>query len=311
MAFVIMSPACLAGPYGFLSPELKEVWLNTVTEAQPFQVYAYREPVGAFGSLVPLLLALFVAVRRLGRGPIEKRVVWILPATLLAAATALSFYQIRTLPFASAIAIPILGAWIAEVRASSMARTTNPLKRSFPVGAAFLAAGQVTYLLIGLLAVDAIAYASDGRIAPPERPKPPEELVKGLTEAEKNCFDPASGVLLSAVLRGLVLAPLFYGPTVLKLSPHDVVAGPYHRNGKAILETINATRRPPAEAKAIIDARHIDYVAVCAVSLETAIGAHKAPGGLVADLNAGKIPPWLQPVAAPEKTGLRLWRVMR
>ena len=36
----IVSPACLAGPYGFLSPELKKIWLDTVTEAQPFQVFA-------------------------------------------------------------------------------------------------------------------------------------------------------------------------------------------------------------------------------------------------------------------------------
>jgi hypothetical protein len=169
----------------------------------------------------------------------------------------------------------------------------------------------VAYLLVGLLAVDVLAYASDGRIAPPERPKPPEELVKGLTEAERNCFDPTSAALLSAVPRGLVLAPLFYGPTVLKLSPHDVVAGPYHRNGKAILDTIHAMRRSPAEAKVIIDERGVDYVAVCAVSLETATATHKAPEGLVANLNAGKAPPWLQPIAAPEKTGLRLWRVVR
>ena len=100
------------------SPELKEVWLQTVTEAQPFQVYAAREPVGAFGSLMPLLLAVAVAVFHLRPGAGEKRSAWVVPAALLVMATALSFYQIRTLPFASAITIPILGAWIAEMRAS-------------------------------------------------------------------------------------------------------------------------------------------------------------------------------------------------
>jgi hypothetical protein len=47
------------------------------------------------------------------------------------------------------------------------------------------------------------------------------------------------------------------------------------------------------------------------VSVESAIAAHKAPDGLLADLIAGKVPPWLEPVAAPEKTQLRLWRVVR
>jgi hypothetical protein len=309
--FALATPACLGGPYGFLSPELKAVWLDTVTEAQPFQVYAEREPVGAFGSLMPLLVALVVAALHLWRGEGAKRVAWLLPGVLMLMAVTLSFYQIRTLPFASAIAIPILGTWLSELRTGWIARTRNPVKRAFPVAVGFLAANQVTYLLLGLLAVDALAYVSDGRIKPRETPKPPEELVKGLTEAEKNCFDPTSAELFAAVPRGLVMAPLFYGPTVLKLSAHDVVGGPYHRNGQAILDTIHATHEPPAEAKAIIDRRHVDYVAACAVSLESAIAIHKAPNGLVADLLAGRIPAWLAPVAAPEKTSLRLWRVVR
>ncbi len=77
---------------------------------------------------------------------------------------------------------------------------------------------------------------------------------------------------------GLVLAPLFYGSTVLKLSDHSVVAGPYHRNGQAILDTIHAMHRPPATAKAIIDARDVDYVAVCAASQESAMAADKGAG---------------------------------
>ena len=125
--FVLMSPDCLGGPYGFLSPELKKVWLQTVTEAQPFQVYAAREPVGAFGSLMPLCVALAVAVFHLRPGAGEKRSAWAVPAALLVMATALSFYQIRTLPFASAIAIPILGAWLAEIRARSHRENEEPL----------------------------------------------------------------------------------------------------------------------------------------------------------------------------------------
>lgn len=309
--FAVVTPVCLGGPYGFLSPELKEVWLKTVTEAQPIQQYFEREPVGAFASVMPLIVAFVVAVLHLRPGADERRRLWLVPAILLAMATALSFYQIRTLPFASAIAIPILGAWLAEVRARGIANSTNPVKRAFPVALAFLTAAQVTYLLIGIQGLDLLTYLSDGKIAARESAKPPEDLVKGLTEAQKNCFDPASAALFAAVPKGLVMAPLFYGPTVLKLSGHDVVGGPYHRNGKAILDTIHATHDGPAEAKSIIDQRRVDYFAVCAVSLETAIAAHKSPRGMIADLISGNVPAWLQPVAAPEKTGLKLWRVVR
>ncbi len=112
--------------------------------------------------------------------------------------------------------------------------------------------------------------------------KPDPALVKGLTTAEQNCFDPTSAALFAEVPRGLVLSPLFYGSTVLMISDHSVVAGPYHRNGQAILDAINAMQRPPDGAKAIIDARGVDYVAICSVSQESAIAAHKAPDGLLA-----------------------------
>jgi hypothetical protein len=308
-ALLTIPSNCFTGPYGDLSPELKEIWLSTVTEAQPFYVFAAREPVGALGSLGPLLVALAVALNHLRSA--EKRAAWMLPAALLVAAAALSFYQIRTLPFACAIAIPILGVWLAEMRAFGIARFKHPARRAFPVAGAFLLAIPVTYLLVGFQAVDALAYVSDGRIAPAAKVEPPEELVAGLNNAEKNCFDPMSAEVFSEVPRGLVMAPLFYGPTVLKLSAHEVVAGPYHRNGAAILDAIHATHRAPAAAKAIIDARGVDYVAICAVSRESAIAMDKAPDGLLATLLKGQTPAWLAPVDAKEQSGLRLRRVVK
>jgi hypothetical protein len=111
--------------------------------------------------------------------------------------------------------------------------------------------------------------------------------------------------------RGLVLSPLFYGSTVLKLSDHSVVAGPYHRNGQAILDAINAMERPPAEAKAIVDVRGVDYVTICTTSEESAVAAHNAPEGLLADLLAGRAPPWLQPIPPEPGSALRIWRVVK
>jgi hypothetical protein len=113
------------------------------------------------------------------------------------------------------------------------------------------------------------------------------------------------------VPRGLVVAPLFYGSTVLRISGHDVVAGPYHRNGKAILDAIDTMRDAPDAAKAIIDRRGIAYVAICATSQESAITRAQAPDGLLAGLLAGRTPGWLTPVAAKEPTMLKLWRVVR
>jgi hypothetical protein len=225
-------------------------------------------------------------------------------------AVALSFYQVRTLPFASALAVPVAGVWLAEVHARTKTRAGR-MRRLILVAAVFLAVIPYFYLLAAWGGEKALAALSDGRIAPIVQPKPDPALVKGLTPAEQNCFDSGAASLFAEVPRGLVLSPLFYGSTVLMLSDHSVVAGPYHRNGVAILDTIDAMHRPPAEAKAIVEKRGVDYVVVCAVAQESAIAAHKAPGGLLAELQAGRTPDWLEPVPAKQATKLRLWRVVK
>ena len=135
--------------------------------------------------------------------------------------------------------------------------------------------------------------------------------MKGLSVAEQNCFDATSGKLLAEVPRSLVMAPLFYGPSVLLLSSHDVVAGPYHRNGRAILDNIHAMDGSFAEAKAVVDQRKVDYVAICSLSREAAVVKKRAPEGFLASVLGGRSPPWLEPVPATEKTALTLWRVVR
>ena len=90
-----------------------------------------------------------------------------------------------------------------------------------------------------------------------------------------------------------------------------MVGGPYHRNGQAILDTIHATHEP-ARGHGRSSTRATSTMWPSARSrVESAIAINKAPDGLVADLIAGKVPAWLQPVGTPEKTALRLWRVVR
>src|SRR5690606_11489730 len=103
-------------------------------------------------------------------------------------------------------------------------------------------------------------------------------------EGQKNCLDPASAALLGSVAPGRVAAPVFYGPAVLALSAHEVVAGPYHRAGDAILDAISMMRLPPAEARAVLLRRGVDYVAICATSRETGLARRRAPDGLLAAL---------------------------
>jgi hypothetical protein len=304
----LIAPGCFGGPYGFLSPELKDLWLDTVREAQSLPAFAARAPASAIATTGAPIVALVVALRRIRPG---SRVadLWFIPTVLLSAALALSFYQVRTIPFANTIAIPILGAWLAEIAARHGIHRWRPIRPALPLIGAFLLAMPIMHFIAGAAAVQAVSLATGGRIAPMRAVEAPATEVSGLSTTEKNCLGPASAALLAEVPTGLVMAPVFYGPAVLALSSHSVVAGPYHRAGAAILDDIAAMKGPLAGAGAIIRARGVDYVAICATSRESALAKQKAPNGLIAQLLADRAPDWLEQVPSDMETKLRLWRV--
>jgi hypothetical protein len=308
--FLFIAPTCLSGPYGALSLELKTVWLDSVTEAQPILDYAARRPVAAITTLGAPAAALAVALIGVSGGTSRQRMAWAVPLAVLVTAIGLGFYQVRTLPYANVAAIAVLGAWLAQLAArhemSSLAS-----KAAVPVVVGFLLVCPIVHVAVGTAAVEALSRITGGRLAPPETPSAPHAETADLSNAEKECLDPASASLLASVPPGEVLAPVFYGPSVLVLSQHKVVSGPYHRAGRAILDTVHATHRPPWAARSVIASRDVDYVAVCSTSRESAIAAKKAPDGLLATLLSGQAPAWLESVPATgESTALRLWRVV-
>jgi hypothetical protein len=306
----ILSPDCLHGPFTALSPELKTLWLYTVSEAQPLLTYAMQEPVGAAATFGPPAVAMALALWRVCRNAGGAGWAWAPAAAIIATALAISFYQVRTLPVANAIAIPVLGAWLAEVAARHGGVSLRPLRLPLPLLAAFLAAMPLVHLAVGWAAVRTVAVVSSGRIAPIERPAQPPETLAALSAAEIECTDPASAAQLSSVPQGRVLAPVFYGSAVLALSGHSVLAAPYHRGGAAILDSIRALGLSPEKAQPIIAARAIDYLAICPTSRESAIATAESRDSLYARLLSGGSVAWLEPVPASEASSLRLWRVV-
>jgi hypothetical protein len=307
----LVAPDCLTGPFASLSPELKALWLDSVLEAQPLYAYAMREPIGAVATVGPPCVALLVAILRLRSVEQGMRWPWLLATAMLATPLALGFYQVRAIPYANAIAIPVLAAWLAGIAASRGIVSLTPPRRALPLVAAFLVAMPLVHLLAAWGAVELVSAATGGRIAPPAKIDAPKELVAGLNGAEKDCLDDASRKLFASVPAGLVLSPVFYGSSVLNISNHSVVAGPYHRIGAAILDSIHAMRGPPDAAREIVERRNVAYIAICSTSREAALTTNHASDGLLAALLAGRAPAWLEPVAGGQNTMLRLWRVIR
>jgi hypothetical protein len=307
---LIASPECLSGPYGMVSPELKAIWLANITEAQPIYLFAVREPVGAVTNFGPPAVAFVVALRKALARDGRNAAAWGFAAAVLGTALALSFHQVRTIPYASAVAIPVLAAWLGGLAAAGRATGGGWWMRARHLLVPVLLSFPAAYLAVAWVGIRGVEAASGGRIAPPRLAVEENVWAEGLTRLEADCQDRASAQLLAAVPPALVLTPLFYGPTVLALSDHSVVAAPYHREGEAILDAINAMRFPPDRARAVFAERNVAYLAICSTDRSSAKARARSPQGLHARLLAGDSVGWLQPVAYPAETSLRLWRVL-
>jgi hypothetical protein len=104
---------------------------------------------------------------------------------------------------------------------------------------------------------------------------------------------------------GWSLPTLDLGPYIVALTPHRVVAAPYHRLGQGILANRAILEAPRDQAEATMRALGVDYVALCngprdptrrtAASLRDAL-LDNEPVGFLEDLGAGG------------EAAVRLWR---
>jgi hypothetical protein len=134
--------------------------------------------------------------------------------------------------------------------------------------------------------------------------------MKKVDEANRLC--PTLWALRPVALqpKGQVLTFVDLGPRLIAVTHHDAVAGPYHRNGRDIIDTMRAFRGTADEAQATVKRRGIDYVLICPGLSESTIYASQAKNGFYMQLVRGKVPPWLAPVELPRESPYRMWRVV-
>jgi hypothetical protein len=106
-----------------------------------------------------------------------------------------------------------------------------------------------------------------------------------------------------------VLTFVDLGPRLITVTHHDAVAGPYHRNGRDIIDVMRAFRGSAENARATIERRRIDYVLICPGLSESTIYASQAKGGFYTQLAAARCRPgWRRCRSPPSRpTGCGGW----
>lgn len=290
-------PQCLS-PYQ-ISPELQRLWLVNIREAKPItaQAQALVVPLLAMpvAGLMGLVWALWDA-RRDG----ERLWAWATVGLMMLFSTALLFWQLRAGPAAQLLAIPS-AAWAGHRLLSAMLTGTRRVRIAAAIGAALIAtAAAASPLYTPALK---LWQQATGTVPKAWRPS-----AKARTDAINNANGRCRTLPALEVLDQLPPATIFtmvdLGPRIIATTHHRAIAGPYHRNGAAILDIHHGFDGPASGFRAIAAKHGATYLLVCPNFPEGTIYQARSPGGLYAGLMRGQRPGWLTPVTL--RTGITL-----
>lgn len=287
--FAVAFPQCLGRPEQ-VSPELYTSWLANVREAKPI----YRHPLRSAAPIVALpiigLIGALFATCRARRTP--ALLGWTCVALFTAFACLMLLWQARAGPAAQLMAVPgaVALAW------AMLPWVASP--RWWP---AKLAAAAMAYVLVsGWFMTLAVRYLPIDR---------PNAYVTRVNRATGRCLTIPAMQPLNALPAQTVFTFVDLGPRLITLTHHDAIAGPYHRNGEAILDVQHAFSRSPEEALAIMRRHGATLLLVCPNMAESTNYRAKAKGGFYDQLAHGKAFGWLDPVPLPSRSPFRAFRI--
>ncbi len=287
--FVLLFPQCLGRPEG-VSPELQRTWLDNVREAKPIYKHPFRLafPIAAF----PVVGAIgaIVAAWRARRTP--QLVGWSAVALFTLFATLMLLWQVRAGPAAQLLSVPgaVALAWWLLPR---LLRHQLMPVRVFGTVAGFL-------LVSGMFAGLAIKYL------PIDRPK---AYTKRVNKATGDCLRTTVLGALDRYPAATIFTFVDLGPRMIAMTHHSAIAGPYHRNGDAILDVQHAFSGSPEQAHAIMRRHGATLLLLCPNMAESTIYRARNPGGFYDRLAHNKFPDWLTSLPLPAKSPLRLYRI--
>jgi hypothetical protein len=285
-------PQCFTSAYQ-ISPELDRLWLSHIREAKPVtdQSLAAALPMLALpvGGTISAIIASFVV-----RNDSERLWAWGTVALMTLFAMALMVWQIRSGPAAQLLAIPAV-AWATYSIAEKVV-----LGRWW-VRADGLAAAAAIWLLFNpsliypqLQRMGLAPSTSDSVSAAAARRA---ERMSRIKRANARCRTTPALAALNELPPSTIFTVVDLGPRLIATTHHSAIAGPYHRNGSAILDVHHAFGGSAEQFRAIAMAHGARYFLLCPDFPEGTIYRARNPNGFYSRAEKGLVPLWLHPVA--------------
>ncbi len=280
---------CLAGPFGQIDPRLGPVWLDTVVEG--FNAWRVMQitPLPIVAYAVTVMFGLWAAARRWRRSRTPEAGV-VLALVLISAP--FGFWMIKLAPYASWIAVFSIALALADIGDSK--EISAPTLQFTGV----VVASQWTATLIAAQFMMALGTT-------------PEALKGKPIYDETACLRSEAIRSLSALPKGFIVGNIDLGSYIVALTDHDALAGPYHRIDKAIIADQAILDAKPAEALALLDNVHADYLVLCLPKPGADVPGVVA-GSVLSQLFAGESIGYLEPLKLDSLVKeLKAWRVKR
>ncbi len=288
---VWVEPACLGDPYAAVPDQVRLAWLSAVSEARSLSRLWSDEPSRAVWQFGFVLSGLVAGAVMIWKAPTGQRAGRAALGLLMALSALATVWQIRGVTFAHVFATMTAGWLFGYLFDNWWTRRGT---------------GPVLALVVGAMAVAPMTWEVLSR--PFERPSQYASSDKAYGPL---CLDPAAYGALPTQPLMKVFTPIDLGMSVLSRTPHSVFAGPYHRNVQGIDRVTDVFMGAPEDAYAKLTAMGADHFLYCRGLIETARYGQLRPQGFAAEMEAGRVPDWLQPIDGKIETDgvVRLYRL--
>jgi hypothetical protein len=288
--YAALEPACLAGPFGQVDAALAPIWLDHVIETKSILWLAASHPATALAAVAFMFAGAAAQIALWRQRPSAGTA---LAAVFVAVGAVLGCWQLKLLPYAGWLAAVPLAVWAAGLS-----------------GSASLSAPVMRVAAIVLLSQATLEAGIDALASPFRRSAEPVTTAVESADPRRPCFRSGNVRRLAALPPGLIAADIDLGPYIVALSPHRVVAAPYHRLEKGILANHAILGGTLDEALPQLRALGVNYVALCA---DRPTGERPAPGkdnSLRARLLGNERPQVLDEMELPQGAALRVWKML-
>lgn len=293
--YAVSFPQCLGRPEA-ISPELEQLWFSHIREVKPIYAKPWRDALQT--SWLPIIGAIGAMLAAWRSRDTAAAPIWATLALLSLLATAGLAWQSRFGPQAQLLAV--FGAtWLGW----------QLLPRLLDSGSSIIRVGG-TLLVFFALSGQLAQFAA---MLPQSAKEQKRAKVVARTEGKpRRCVTLPALAQLDKLPAATMLTFVDLGPRLIAITKHSAVAGPYHRNGVAILDVHHAFRATsPEVAHEVMRRRGATMLLLCPGMAESTIYRARAPQGFYSQLIDGAVPNWLEPVELPANSPFRLWKMVR